>query len=93
MTADLATLSVTAAVACAGLGFGFAYFALVRKTALLFVAPQGRAVAFGLTLGRMAAAALLLWLAARLGALPLLGGLAGFLVARYAALRRHRKEP
>jgi hypothetical protein len=40
----------------------------------------------------MAAAAFLLWQAARLGALPLLAALGGFLVARTILLHRHRQE-
>ncbi len=92
MTVDLAMLAVSAAVGCAGVGFGLVYFALVRKSALLFVAPEGRALGLALTAGRMAAAACLLWLAARLGALPLLAALGGFLAARAIYLRRHRQE-
>lgn len=92
MTVDIATLAVSAAVGCAGLGVGLVYFALLRKSALLLVAPDGRAWGLALTAGRMAAAVLLLWLAARLGALPLLAALGGFLVARTIQLRRYRQE-
>lgn len=93
MTVDLAQWLLAAAVGLGGILFGLAYFAACRRSAGLFLRPGGRAAALALTLGRMACAVLLLWLAARQGALPLLAALAGFLVARGIAIRRPGEVP
>ena len=87
MTAVLSSWALAAAVGVAGLAAGLAYFALLRRTAVLFLVPGGGRTALLLTAVRMAAAGLLLWLAARQGALPLLAALGGFVVARMIALR------
>ena len=70
-----------------GLGFGLGYFLVLRRSVTLLLSPQGRALGVALTIGRLAAAALLLWLAARLGAVALLSVWGGFLAARLIALR------
>ncbi len=87
MTGQIPLITQTAGAAIGGLAFGFGYFALLRHSASLFVRPGGRIAALGFTVGRLAAAAVLLWLAAPLGAPPLLSALGGFLVARAIALR------
>jgi N-ATPase, AtpR subunit len=81
------SLLVTAAFAVGGLAFGVVYFAALRRTADLYAVGQRRLVPAALTLGRLAAAILFLGFAARTGALPLLAGFLGFLVARGLALR------
>jgi hypothetical protein len=70
----------------AGLAFGFAYFAVLRRTVDLYAAGHGLFVPAVLTLGRFATAILFLGIAARIGALPLLSAFVGFLVARTFAL-------
>ncbi len=74
-----------------GLLLGAAYFAALRWTVDLFSAGSGRAMPAALTLGRLAGAAVFLAVAARFGALPLLGAFVGFLVARSVALRFTRR--
>ena len=74
----------------AGLAFGFAYFAVLRRTTDLYGAGGGRLVPAALTLGRVAGAMLFLGFAARLGALPLMAVFGGFLLARSLALRAVR---
>jgi hypothetical protein len=85
------TLVLLVAIGLAGFVFGFAYFAAVQRTALLFAAGRGWLAPVALTVGRIGAAVLFLTLAARLGAAPLLAGFAGFLLARAVALRVARR--
>ena len=79
-----------AAALLAGFAFGRAYFILLRRTVDFFAAGHGRLVPAVLTFGRLGAAILFLTIAAKSGALPLLGGFMGFLLARAAALRALR---
>ena len=90
MTADaLAPMLALAAVwSAAGFGFGLLYFATLRRSVDLYAEHRGRLVPALLTLGRFAAAAAFLGFAVSHGALPLLTGFLGFLLARSAALRR-----
>jgi NhaP-type Na+/H+ or K+/H+ antiporter len=86
MTASLpGTLAPLAATAAAGLAFGLAYFAAVRRTASQLAERKGL-VAAALTIGRFAFAIVFFVFAARLGAGPLLAALGGFLAARHVAL-------
>jgi len=75
----------------AGFAAGLGYFALLRWSTGLFLAGGGWARPVALTLARLGFMALLLGLAARVGALPLLGVFLGFLLARGLALRAHEK--
>ena len=84
----LRILPLAAAAAIAGFAFGLAYFAALRRSVALFCAGRGWRAPAGMTLARIALAALALGAAARLGAVPLLGVFAGFLAARAFALRR-----
>jgi hypothetical protein len=84
--------SLAAAMAIAGLALGLVYFAAMHKTAALFVAGTGWLRPSALTLGRIGAATILLALAAKLGATPLLAAFCGFLVARAIALRVVRND-
>jgi hypothetical protein len=68
------------------LAFGFAYFAVLRRTVELYATGHGILPAI-LTLGRLAAVILLLGVTARVGVLPLLVSFIGFLLARALALR------
>lgn len=79
------------AMALAGLAFGLVYFAALRRTITLFSTGRGWLAPVALTLGRLAAMAVLLALAARLGAAPLLAAFAGVLAARFIALRMTRR--
>jgi len=80
-------LAVPGAALAVGVGLGLAYFAALRWTVSLYAAGGGWRVPAMLTLGRIAAAAGIFGLAARLGALPLLAAFLGFLIARSIALR------
>lgn len=75
--------------ATAGLTFGLAYFAVLRRTIALY-GGGSRLVPAALTLGRVAGAILFFGFAARFGALPLLAVFGGFLLARSLALRAVR---
>jgi hypothetical protein len=74
-------------LALAGFVFGLAYFAALRRTAILFAARRGWLVPLALTLGRIGAAVVFLAFAAKMGAASLLAAFAGFLLARAVALR------
>lgn len=82
---------VAALAFLAGLAFGFAYFAVLRRTVDLYSAGHGLLMPAILTLLRPAAAILFLGVAARLGALPLLISFMGFLLARAMSLRVVRR--
>lgn len=86
----LAHPSIAALLALAGVLVGMAYFAALRRFATLMVTGSGWRGPVALTLARFAGAGLFLYLAARLGAAPLLAALAGFLVARALSLRLER---
>jgi hypothetical protein len=77
-------------MAFAGFAFGLIYFAALRRTAVLFAAGSGWLAPSALTLGRIGTATIILTLAARLGATPLLATFVGFLVARGIALHAVR---
>ena len=79
-----------AAALLAGFAFGLAYFIMLRRTVDLFATGRSRLMPAVLTVGRLGAAILFLTIAAKSGALPLLGGFMGFLLARAAALRALR---
>ena len=80
---------LTFMMALAGLALGRAYFVALKRSIALFVGRKGW---FGLlTLGRICAAAGLLFVAAKLGAVPLLAAFIGFLIARTLALRAERR--
>jgi hypothetical protein len=79
-----------AAALLAGFAFGLAYFIMLRRTVDLFATGRSRLMPAVLTVGRLGAAILFLAIATKSGALPLLGGFMGFLLARAAALRALR---
>jgi hypothetical protein len=82
---------LTLLMTLAGLIFGLAYFAALKRSVTLLVGGKGWLGPLALTLGRIAAAAGFLFVAAKLGAEPLLGGFVGFLIARTMALRAERR--
>jgi len=82
--------SLTMTMALIGFAFGLVYFAALRRTVMVFAAGCGWFVPVALTLGRIAAAIIVLGLAAKLGAAALLAMFIGFLVARTVALRTTR---
>jgi len=85
---EVASLLVLASsAALIGLACGLAYFHALRKTIDLFTAGRGWLWPLGLTLARILAAIVVLTLLARLGALALLAGFAGFLLAKMIATR------
>ncbi|MCZ4331153.1 ATP synthase subunit I [Castellaniella denitrificans] len=87
-----AHLESTALMALAGLLFGLLYFAALKRSVALLVDGKGWFVPLALTLGRLGAAVVFLLIAAKLGAVPLLGGFAGFLMARALVLRAQRRR-
>ena len=84
-------LLLAAAAAGAGIVFGRWYFALLRRTVSLYGTGGGNLAPSALTLGRLACAVVFLGLAARVGALALLGAFGGFLLARELAVRVSRR--
>jgi hypothetical protein len=78
---------LSVAMSIVGLAWGFAYFAALRRAIGLLVSGRGWLLVSALTGARFAAIAILFTLAARLGALPLLGSLLGFFLAQKIALR------
>jgi N-ATPase, AtpR subunit len=85
------TLVVAAAMAFAGLALGLIYFRALRRTVDLFAGGRGWLGPAGLTLARIAGAVIVLTFMARLGAMPLLAGFLGFLLARAVSLRSARR--
>lgn len=75
----------------AGLVFGLGYFYVLKRSVILLLQPGNRSLGVALTLGRLILAALLLWQAAQVGAVALLSGLAGFVAARFIALRLNKE--
>jgi hypothetical protein len=73
--------------AAAGFGFGLAYFAILRRTVVIYATGRDWFGPLGLTLGRVGAAVLFLAAAAKLGAAALIAALCGFLLARTVAVR------
>ena len=77
----------TALAAGLGLALGLAYFRLLRLAVSIQLAADGHRRAALLHLARPALAVPCFVLAARLGALPLIAAMVGFLLARRLALR------
>lgn len=80
-----------AAFALAGIVFGLAYFAVLRRSLERYSLGGGRGLIAALALGRLASAAAFFGFAATLGAWPTLSAMLGFLAARMLALRTARK--
>jgi len=78
-------------MALAGLALGLVYFASLKRSVTLFVGGKNWLAPLMLTLGRIGAAVALLYVAAKLGAAPLLTAFIGFLIARALALRAERR--
>ena len=91
LPALLPMLGAPAAAFAAGLAFGLAYFAALRRTASLYATGAGWRAPALLTLGRIAAAAVFFAVAAQFGMAGLLAAFIGFLAARGVALRAARK--
>jgi N-ATPase, AtpR subunit len=82
---------LTFILALAGFALGLAYFVALKRSVALFVGGKGWFRPLALTLGRVGAAAGFLFVAAKLGAAPLLAAFIGFLTARALALRAERR--
>lgn len=78
-------------MALAGLLFGLLYFAALKRSVTLIVGGKRWLDPLALTMGRIGAAGGFLFVAAQLGAEPLLAVFAGFLMARPLTLRLERK--
>lgn len=82
---------LTMMMAFAGFAFGLAYFATLKRSVALLATRRGWLGPVALTLGRIGAAVGFLFIAAKLGAAPLLAAFLGFLLARTLALRAARR--
>ncbi len=82
---------LTSLMAFAGLLFGLLYFAVLKRSVTLFVGTKGWGGPLTLTLGRIAAVAGFLFVAAKFGAEPLLAAFVGFLMARALSLRAEKR--
>jgi hypothetical protein len=85
------TLVLAAAMALAGLALGLTYFHALRRTVDAFAGGRGWLGLAGLTLARITGAVIVLTFMARLGAMPLIAGFLGFLLARAITLRSVRR--
>jgi hypothetical protein len=83
---------LTLMMAFTGLLLGLIYFATLKRSVNLFVGGKGWFGPLALTLGRIGAAAAFLFVAAKLGAAPLLAAFIGFLIARVLALRAEKRS-
>lgn len=83
--------ALTALMLVAGFAFGFVYFAALKRSVALFVGSTSWLGPLALTLGRIGAAIAFLFIAAKLGAAPLLAAFIGFLLARALALRAGKR--
>jgi hypothetical protein len=91
MNDALASTPVLAsATALLGLTLGLLYFRALQRTSDLLVSGHGWLRPAALTLARLMGAVLVLTFMARLGAMPLLAGFLGFLLARMTALHSAR---
>jgi len=81
-----------AAMLVAGIGLGFAYFALMRRSTESYLAGGGWLAPLALTVARLGGAVVVLAVAVHFGAAPLLAVFGGFLIARAIVLRRVRGE-
>lgn len=77
----------------AGLAAGILYFSLLRINVRWYLEGSSRPRAIALHAARIGGIAALFWMLATIGALPLLLGLAGFLVARMIGVRWSEKTP
>ena len=84
-------LELTLMMAFGGVVFGLLYFAALKRSITQYVGGKSWPAPLALTLGRIGAAAGFLFVAAKLGAVPLLAAFVGFLIARAMALRAERR--
>jgi F1F0 ATPase subunit 2 len=76
-----------------GLAAGLAYFAVLRVNVRQYLDGTARWQPLTLHGVRIAAAVALFWVLATQGAAPMLAGLAGFVTARFVALRWKEERP
>ena len=91
MTFTIPTAVPIILMAPIGFGLGILYFAALRRTAALLAVRPAILAAVALTAARGAAAVGVFGFATWLGAGPLLSAFAGFLLARWSALRQVRR--
>lgn len=93
MSAGAILIEALRLLAFAGAGglFGFVYFRVLERTAVLFGAGKGWRMPVALTVARLGAALVLFAGAAQFGAGALLAAFAGFIVARMIVLRSRRE--
>lgn len=94
MTVDALKAGVRMATvfAVAGMGFGWAYFTVLRKAVQLCCVGISALQMSALTLGRIAAAIGFFMWVGRWGAVPVLAALLGFFAMRTVGLRSRRGD-
>ncbi|PTQ74899.1 F1-F0 ATPase (N-ATPase) AtpR subunit [Celeribacter persicus] len=75
-----------------GFGVGLLHFASLKRVTAMYLSGTATARAVALQLGRLALVAVLLVFLALKGAMPLLAGALGLLLARIVVLRLNRSE-
>ncbi len=81
---------VLSAFFAGGVGLGYGYFRALHRTTDLIVGKGSVALALALTLGRMVAIAVGLYLVVLAGAVALIATFVGVLVGRAFVMRGHR---
>ena len=89
---NVVTLSFGAAAGGAGLAFGLIYFAALRRSISLFANGARWQMVVLLSLLRVSLAVAAFFLLARLGAIPVICGAAGFLLARTITIRNAQRQ-
>ena len=74
--------ALTVLMAITGLAFGLVYFATLKRSVTLFATGRGWLGPLMITAGRIGPAVAFIFVAAKLGAAPLLAAFVGFLQAR-----------
>lgn len=82
---------LTILMAVAGVACGYVYLLSLKRSLTLLVGGKGWFAPLALTLGRIGAAVAFLFVAAKLGAAPLLAAFIGFLMARALVLWAERR--
>lgn len=88
---SIVALLLACGAALIGFASGLAYFHALRRTVDLFTAGRGWVGPVGLTLARISGAIIVLIVLALHGAIPLLAGFSGFLLARKIATRPRQR--
>jgi len=89
---NLLSLSLDAAAGCAGAAFGLIYFSALRRSISLLANGARWQMVVLLSLLRVGLAVAAFLLLARFGAIPVICGAAGFLLARTILIRKAQRQ-